>query len=103
VRQIDSVARFGGDEFVVLLSELDTDRTRSDAQASSIAEKIRSRLSEPYVLSVKDDGVIEHHCTSSIGIVVFSSQNQNQDDILKRADAAMYQAKDAGGNQVQFY
>lgn len=103
VRQIDSVARFGGDEFVVLLSELDTDRTRSDAQASSIAEKIRSSLSEPYVLSVKDDGVIKHHCTSSIGVVVFSSQNQNQDDILKWADAAMYQAKDAGRNQVQFY
>ena len=68
MRQIDSVARFGGDEFVVLLSELDTDRTRSVAQASSIAEKIRSSLSEPYVLSVKDDCAIEHHCTSSIGV-----------------------------------
>ena len=103
VREIDSVARFGGDEFVVLLSELDTDRTRSDAQASSIAEKIRSSLSEPYVLSVKNDGVVEHHCTSSIGVVVFASQDQSQDDILKWADAAMYQAKDAGRNQVQFY
>jgi hemerythrin len=106
VRQIDSVARIGGDEFVVLLSELDSDKTRSDAQAGLVAEKIRSSLAEPYVLRVKRagnaDATVEHRCTTSIGVMVFSSQEQSQEETIKGADTAMYRAKQAGRNRVQF-
>ena len=71
VREVDTVSRFGGDEFVVLLSDLPTDEPTSTTQAQRIAEKIRSALSQPYRLTCKRDGqgdtLIEHHCTVSIG------------------------------------
>ena len=53
VREVDTVARFGGDEFVIMLSDLDVDKTESIAQAAIVAEKIRSSLSEPYVLTLQ--------------------------------------------------
>jgi diguanylate cyclase (GGDEF)-like protein/PAS domain S-box-containing protein len=107
VRETDTVARFGGDEFVVVLSELDTDKAESAAQAGIVAEKIRVALAEPYVLTIPT-GVdakttVEHHCTSSIGVVLFISHEACQKDIIKWADMAMYQAKEAGRNQFHFY
>jgi diguanylate cyclase (GGDEF)-like protein/PAS domain S-box-containing protein len=105
VRAMDTVARFGGDEFVVLLSDLDADRDVSAAQASRVAEKIRAILSAPYVLPVNHEGRaeahVEHRCTVSIGAVLFIDNESSQDDILKRADVAMYQAKEAGRNTVR--
>jgi len=105
VRQMDTVARFGGDEFVVMLSELHEDHARSVAQAQAIAEKIRVLLSAPYVLSIahegKPDVLVEHHCTASIGMVLFLDHRVSQSDILMRADLAMYQAKKAGGNAIR--
>ncbi len=105
IRKTDTVARFGGDEFVVMLSELKEDQFESRAGAGIIAEKIRARLSEPYRLVVKQDGnaeiAVEHHCTSSIGVEVFSHQ-ASREDVLKRADMAMYEAKKAGRNCVVF-
>ena len=105
VRETDTVARFGGDEFVVLLSELNIDGSVSTLQAATIAEKIRCSLSEPYKLTVKHEGqgdiTIEHHCAASIGVTLFV-RNEVEDDILKRADAAMYAAKESGRNAVQF-
>ncbi|MBI5792471.1 MAG: diguanylate cyclase [Rhodocyclales bacterium] len=107
VRQVDTVARFGGDEFVVLLAELNTDRAESRSHAQSIAEKIRAALAEPYVLAPRKDGkaaaTIEHRCSASIGVVMFLGHEASQDDILKWADAAMYRAKDAGRNTTRFY
>ena len=108
VREVDTVARFGGDEFVVLLSELHANKTESTAQAGIVAEKIRASLSEPYRLTVPQrkgmaDSVVEHHCSASIGVVVFVNHEASQDEILKWADAAMYQAKKAGRNLVEFY
>jgi len=107
VREMDTVARFGGDEFVVILSDLNADKAESASQAKIIAEKIRNTLSEPYLLGIehrgKTDGTIEHHCTASIGVVVFVNHETSQDDILKWADAAMYQAKKAGRNLIRFY
>lgn len=106
VREIDTVGRFGGDEFVVMLRDLNTDQAVSTAQAAVVAEKIRLSLSEPYRLPVsyatKVDGIVEHRCTASIGVVVFLDNGATQEDILKRADAAMYQAKAAGRNLVRF-
>lgn len=107
VREMDTVARFGGDEFVVMLSNLSSDKTESTSQAASIAEKIRSSLSAPYRLTIrneaKGDALIEHQCTASIGVVLFINSEMSQDDILKWADTAMYQAKEAGRNLVRFY
>lgn len=107
VREVDTVARFGGDEFVVLLVGLAADKTESTSIAGIVAEKIRNALSEPYLLTVsrdgKEDARVEHHCTASIGAVVFINHEGIQDDIMKWADAAMYQAKEAGRNLIRFY
>lgn len=107
VREEDTVARFGGDEFVVMLKDLDTDKAVSATLASGVAEKIRAILAESYQLELlqTEDGksVIEHRCTSSIGIVLFAGQEFCKEDILKWADIAMYQAKAAGGNTIRFY
>jgi diguanylate cyclase (GGDEF)-like protein/PAS domain S-box-containing protein len=106
VRETDTVARFGGDEFVVLLSELNGCNEDATVQASLVAEKIRISLSEPYLLTIKHDGQVtgnvEHSCTSSIGVLVFID-GASQQEILKMADIAMYQAKDAGRNTIRFY
>jgi diguanylate cyclase (GGDEF)-like protein/PAS domain S-box-containing protein len=107
VREVDTVARFGGDEFVAILSDLDADRAESAAQAAIVAEKIRLSLSEPYRLTLQREGkadtAVEHHCTASIGVTLFLNHEVSQDDILKWADAAMYQAKAQGRNQVWFH
>lgn len=107
VREIDTVGRLGGDEFVVLLSDLKADRTESIWQAEIVAEKIRVALAEPYLLSIEQDGsagcCVEHHCTASIGVVVFINHEASQHDMLKWADAAMYQAKQEGRNTVRFH
>ena len=106
VREADVVARFGGDEFVVILSELDLDRSASTTQAGLVAEKLRASLDKPYFLTFKKEGktdlTVEHHCTASIGVVMFVNHDESQDHLLKWADAAMYQSKAAGGNQVLF-
>lgn len=107
VREMDTVARFGGDEFVVLLGELDTDLAVSTAKAKSIAEKIRLSLAQTYELTVNKPGqadtTVTHHCTASIGVLMFLGHGVQQDELLKWADAAMYQAKTAGRNSVLFY
>ncbi|WP_124950534.1 diguanylate cyclase domain-containing protein [Sulfuriferula thiophila] len=107
MRAMDTVARFGGDEFVVMISELDVDKTESIKQVGIIAEKIRMALGEAYVLRYQTEGkaeaVIEHHCTSSIGVALFLNDETGQNDILTRADLAMYQAKAEGRNRISFY
>jgi len=107
VREVDTVSRFGGDEFVVLLSELDVDNAESVKEAGIVAEKIRVALAEPYVLAIHQQGKAEttvtHRCTSSIGVVMFINHEIGTDDILKRADMAMYQAKDGGRNAIRFF
>jgi diguanylate cyclase (GGDEF)-like protein/PAS domain S-box-containing protein len=107
VREMDTVARFGGDEFVVMLGDLNVDKGKSTSGARIVAEKIRIALSEPYLLTMKNEGkadtIIEHHCTASIGVALFIDHEASQDDILKWADTAMYQTKEAGGNSIRFY
>ena len=107
VREMDTVARLGGDEFVVMLGELDSDKAVSMAQAHAVAEKIRANLALPYQLAVvgtdQPDSTVVHRCSASIGVALFVNHEANQADILKWADAAMYQAKEAGRNAVRFY
>lgn len=101
VREIDTVARFGGDEFVILLNNLG--KTEVDAKQISleIAEKIRCSLAEPYQLNIGDN-TIEHKCTSSIGVVNFLGTAKNQTEIFKQADDAMYKSKNNGRNVIHY-
>lgn len=107
VREVDTVSRFGGDEFVVMLSELDTDKDRSYIEASRVAEKIRISLANPYLLTIQQNEnlktTVEHHCTASIGVVVFIDHEYSAEEILKGSDLAMYQAKNDGGNLIRFF
>lgn len=104
VREVDTVARFGGDEFVVLIVDLDADKSGAMAAATLVAEKIRIKLAEPYRLSIQTDNepnhVVEHRCTASIGVALFGAQEGDPEIILDIADSAMYRAKHAGRNKV---
>ena len=106
VREMDTVARFGGDEFVVVVARLTDDMDESRAQALVVGRKIRSALAQPYSLRISLEGreetTITHHCTASIGIALFDASERSPLDALKRADGAMYQAKTAGRNQLRF-
>ena len=103
VREADTVARFGGDEFVVLLCELATQHDEATAQAAAVAEKVRTRLAEPYVLQAAPSApAIGHQCTASIGVAVFHGRDESQGSVIDRADAAMYQAKEEGRNRIRF-
>jgi len=107
VRKIDTVARFGGDEFVVVLSELDKDKAASTAQTCIVAEKISAILAAPYRLKIPYEKevpiIVEHHCTASIGVMLFIDHEARAEDIIKWADMAMYEAKEAGRNNIRFY
>jgi diguanylate cyclase (GGDEF)-like protein/PAS domain S-box-containing protein len=99
VRADDTVARFGGDEFVVLLANLGTQKAKAAAlQAEAIGEKILSAFVETFQLDP-----YEYPCTPSVGVTLFSPEDRNVDELLKRADLAMYDAKTAGRNGLRFF
>ena len=98
VREADTVARFGGDEFVVLVEGLSADASHASAEAALVASHIATTLGKPYVL-----GEACHHSTPSIGIALFGQQGCSVDELLKQADLAMYQAKAAGRNTQRFF
>jgi diguanylate cyclase (GGDEF)-like protein len=98
VREGDSIARFGGDEFVVLLEALSVHEQDAAAQAKNVAIKILDTLRQSYNL----DGTI-YSSTPSIGIVLFMADHESIDDVIKKADVAMYQAKTAGRNTIRFF
>lgn len=106
VRGMDTVARFGGDEFVVLLTELDADWQKARQFAEIVAQKIKTAMALAYSLPVPGPDsaalCIEHQCTASIGVVVFASANADAQELTKWADAAMYQAKNEGRNCICF-
>ncbi|MFK8399290.1 EAL domain-containing protein [Pseudomonas sp. BGr12] len=98
VRQEDTVARLGGDEFVVLITGIEGSRLETAQQVRQLAEKLRDLLAEPMLL----DGH-RLQITPSIGIALIPDDGATPDDLLKRADIAMYRAKDAGRNTVQLF
>jgi diguanylate cyclase (GGDEF)-like protein/PAS domain S-box-containing protein len=93
VRESDTVARIGGDEFVVLLPSVDEEQ-----DAVGVAEKIRHALNIPFALSGH-----ELHISSSTGIAVYPEHGNNETQLFKHADRAMYYAKENGRNDVQLY
>ncbi|ARV18170.1 Cyclic di-GMP phosphodiesterase Gmr [Curvibacter sp. AEP1-3] len=98
VRESDTVARFGGDEFVVLLQDLDGTLADAGVQAELVARKILQQLNIPYELPGGS-----HHSTPSIGVVLIHGLRQSVDELLKQADLAMYEAKSAGRNTLRFF
>jgi len=106
MREMDTVARFGGDEFVVMLNELESEKAEATEHAAIVANKILTTLCEPYEITIPDgigEKLITHRCTASIGVAMFINHEASQEELLKWADMAMYQAKDAGRNMVKFY
>jgi diguanylate cyclase (GGDEF)-like protein len=98
VRQEDTVARVGGDEFVIVLENLGKQIQQAAFQLEVLAEKILATLNQPYHLADYD-----RQSTPSIGIVMFSGDQISIDDLMKRADIAMYQAKKVGRNSIRFF
>ncbi len=94
----DMVARIGGDEFVVLLSEVGGDAQTTARRAQDVAEKILQALSEAH--HIKDH---ELYITPSIGITLFPMQQEDAETVLRHGDTAMYQAKGAGRNAIRFF
>jgi diguanylate cyclase (GGDEF)-like protein len=106
VREVDTVARFGGDEFVVVLSELAKNEPECAKEARIVAEKIHVALTAPYLLTPHPAGttkMITHlNVGASIGVVLFHN-DASAESILRWADKAMYRAKESGRNQICFH
>ncbi len=98
VRDHDTVARLGGDEFVLLIEGLSGEPATAHLHAADIGVKILAALSEPYLL-----GNYVYTCTASLGIVLFNSPSQSVEEVLQRADLALYKAKAAGKNNFHFF
>ena len=98
VREGDTVARLGGDEFVVILENLSENAEQAATLAESVGDKILVAIDQPYILQNEN-----YHCTASIGISLFRDQEITVDELLRRADTAMYQAKNHGRNTLRFY
>jgi diguanylate cyclase (GGDEF)-like protein/PAS domain S-box-containing protein len=98
LRGSDCVARLGGDEFVVMLSDLSEQALGAVIQTEAIGNKVLTALQQPYQLAQ-----YAYRSTASIGAAMFSEIGQSAQEILKRADIAMYQAKKSGRNTFQFF
>jgi len=98
VRSADTVARLGGDEFVLMLEGLHPDIAQAASEAEAIARKVLVMLNQPYVLAGR-----EHNSSPSIGVALFGHGEDTVDELLKRADLAMYRAKIEGRNTLRFF
>ena len=98
VRESDTVARLGGDEFVVMFEGLSEASAVAAVEGKAVGEKILAALKHPYQLVG-----YENHSTPSIGITLFTGQQDSVDEVLKQADLAMYQSKAAGRNTLRFF
>ena len=98
VRDCDTVARLGGDEFVVLVDDLGPSPQEAVANATAVAQKIVSLLSQPYDIAGR-----EHRSSTSVGVSLFGAHTGTLEETLKRSDVALYQAKAAGRNTLRFF
>ena len=98
LRAGDTVARIGGDEFVILVQNLGTQREEAAQQVATIADKVLSAFFPPFHL-----GEHEFHGGASIGVTLFREEDLTLDILIGQADSAMYRAKSEGGNLVRFF
>ncbi|WP_394755447.1 EAL domain-containing protein [Rhodoferax sp.] len=99
LHESDTVARVGGDSFMVLMEDLNLSEQEVATQAKALGEKIRSTLSQPFLL-----GNATHHSTASIGIALFDGTQQvSTEEPLKQVELAMYHAKAAGRDTLRFF
>lgn len=98
VREADTVARIGGDEFVILIEDLGDEKLMAATYTETLAEKIKNLISQPYKLDSS-----EYSGSTSIGATLFLDHEARVEDVLKQADIAMYQAKDSGRNAIVFF
>lgn len=98
INEGDTVARMGGDEFVVMLEDLSDQVIGAASKTEMVAEKILATLNQPYMLETHT-----YKSTPSIGVSLFNGYELEVDELLKQADIAMYQAKKAGRNTIRFY
>lgn len=104
----DMVARLGGDEFVVMQPYLDTSETIAVDQAMAMAQNIHQALLSPFELDAPSDfgdmdQTLRYTCSGSIGVALFGMLEESPTEVLKRADVAMYKAKQDGRNLIRLY
>lgn len=98
VHEDDTVARTGGNEFVVLLETLDSTTDLAAAQAKTVAKRLLASIGQPFDLQG-----YAYRCSASIGIALFHSHEINVDELVKQATMAMHQAKQIGKNTIRFF
>lgn len=98
VRKSDTVSRFGGDEFIVVFEHVGASYKCAKAATEKMCEAIREKISAPYLLDEQQLVV-----TPSMGVVLFNSEHDDPDELIKQADIALYNAKEAGRNQIAFF
>ena len=98
IRAGDSLARLSGDEFILIIENLDRYQNIAYHQASEVLQKMLIELNRPYILDM-----FEFNTTASLGVTLFSNDEFDFEDHLRHADTAMYQAKAAGRNTYRFY
>lgn len=105
VRECDTIARFGGDEFIILLSEIGSNTKEAEEHIMLVAQKVLTVICEPYCIDVVHDNgaeeMLTHHCSASIGITLFNAKELDREKILQHADKAMYKAKVNGRNRIE--
>ncbi|QEW08530.1 EAL domain-containing protein [Nitrincola iocasae] len=98
IRASDTLARFGGDEFMLLLEDLSTDDTLLLNQVEQVLDKIIAALEHPFRIQNQ-----EYTTSASLGVALYSDSKHNPEELIKRAELAIYDAKKVGRNQIRFF
>ena len=98
IRECDTISRLGGDEFIVMLEDLSSEALIAGKQTEAIGQKILKVLSQTYQLASH-----RYNISASIGATLLDGTFQLEDELMKQADIAMYQAKKVGGNRLYFF
>ncbi len=98
IEEAELIARLGGDEFVVIVQALNHNQSKATEKARQIGERIVTLLNQPHTLANKD-----YLCTGSVGIALFQGNSEDEQEILRQSDVAMYAAKQRGRNDLHFF